>query len=150
MAYVVFCSLLALFTIVADLSRVRLVVEDRYSALAAWTAGWRFVRRRPLRLAWLFVLNVLGQAVILRLWIQVAPGAESTTVLAAALPLLYLALRVAARVALVASETVFFQGDLAHATYTAAPPVLWPDSASVEAIRNLRRAAKSEPRAGVR
>jgi hypothetical protein len=38
-----------------------------------------------------------------------------------------------------ASEIALFQDSLAHAGYTAAPPAAWPESASVEAIRNLPR-----------
>jgi hypothetical protein len=35
-----------------------------------------------------------------------------------------------------ASQTSFFQGALAHAAYTAAPPVVWPESPAAEAIQN--------------
>ena len=35
-----------------------------------------------------------------------------------------------------ASETAFFQGALAHAGYTAAPAVVWPESPAAEAIVN--------------
>ena len=35
-----------------------------------------------------------------------------------------------------ASETAFFQGALAHAAYTAAPAVVWPESPAAEAIAN--------------
>ena len=35
-----------------------------------------------------------------------------------------------------ASETALFQAMLAHAAYTAAPPVVWPDSPAAEAIAN--------------
>jgi len=38
-----------------------------------------------------------------------------------------------------AGEVVFFQGELAHATYTAAPLQMWPDSPAAEAIENLVR-----------
>jgi len=41
-----------------------------------------------------------------------------------------------------ASETVFFQGALAHAAYTAAPALVWPDSPAAETIGN------AEPTAG--
>ena len=44
-----------------------------------------------------------------------------------------------ARVAWMAAEVVFFQGELAHATYTAAPVPVWPDSPAAEALENLRR-----------
>ena len=36
-----------------------------------------------------------------------------------------------------AAEVVFFQGELAHATYTAAPLPTWPDSPAAEALENL-------------
>jgi hypothetical protein len=39
---------------------------------------------------------------------------------------------------LVASATVFFQSRLAHAGYTAAPPLQWPESPAAEAIANHR------------
>jgi hypothetical protein len=35
-----------------------------------------------------------------------------------------------------ATGVVLFQSRLAHAGYTAAPPVVWPESASAEAIGN--------------
>jgi hypothetical protein len=34
---------------------------------------------------------------------------------------------------------VFFQGALAHAAYTAAPPIVWPDSPAAESIINADR-----------
>jgi hypothetical protein len=37
-----------------------------------------------------------------------------------------------------ASQTAYFQSQLAHAAYTAAPAVVWPDSPAAEAISNLR------------
>ena len=35
-----------------------------------------------------------------------------------------------------ASQVSFFQSRLAHAAYTAAPPVVWPDSPAAESIGN--------------
>ena len=43
------------------------------------------------------------------------------------------------RLALAASQVVYFQHALAHADYTAAPLPMWPDSPSAEAIENLAR-----------
>ena len=42
-----------------------------------------------------------------------------------------------------ASETVFFQGALAHAAYTAAPVPVWPDSPAAEMIVNADRTVTS-------
>jgi hypothetical protein len=41
--------------------------------------------------------------------------------------------------ALIGSAMVFFQNELSHAHYTAAPVPTWPDSPAVEAIENLKR-----------
>jgi hypothetical protein len=38
-----------------------------------------------------------------------------------------------------ASEVVFFQGELAHASFAAGPEPIWPDSPAVEAIKAPRR-----------
>jgi hypothetical protein len=35
-----------------------------------------------------------------------------------------------------ASQVAYFQGQLAHRAYTAAPPVVWPDSPAAESIGN--------------
>jgi hypothetical protein len=48
----------------------------------------------------------------------------------------YIVLRHYLKLLFYASETVFFQGALAHAAYTAAPPLLWPDSPAAETIGN--------------
>ena len=42
-----------------------------------------------------------------------------------------------------ASQMAFFQGSLAHAAYTAAPPVVWPDSPAAESIGNAQSVAVS-------
>jgi hypothetical protein len=122
---------------VADFAKVRTVVEDRRSMLGAIGASVRFIRRRPFRVAGLFVLNALAWLVILRLWLSVAPGATAPTWWAFLITEIYLLVRVWAKLAFMASEVVFFQGDLAHAQYTAAPEIVWPDSPAAEAIRNL-------------
>ena len=41
-----------------------------------------------------------------------------------------------------ASEVVFFQGELAHASYTAAAPLIWPDSPAAEALENLTKSGQ--------
>jgi hypothetical protein len=136
--YAVFVLALGLTSLILDVARVRLVVEDRRSVLAAVPAALRFVGRRPVRLAALYTLNVVAILVIVRLWIQVAPGAATGNWQALLASQVYVVLRVWARMALLGSEAVFFQGELAHARYAAAPVPSWPESSSVEAIRNLR------------
>ena len=74
---------------------------------------------------------------ILRLWVQAEPGAGAASWAALFLVLLYLVGRIWAKLAFMASEVVFFQGELAHAGYTASAPQVWPESAAAEAVANL-------------
>jgi hypothetical protein len=134
---VVFLLLLMTVSLVADFAKVRIVVEDRHSILSAVPAAMRFIRRRPLRSVGLYLLNSLAAVVLARLWLQVAPGSAGPDWVALLLAETYFVARLWARLAFMASEVVFFQGELAHAVYTAAPEPVWPDSPAVEAIRNL-------------
>jgi hypothetical protein len=128
--------LLIAATVVIDFARVRAVVEDRLSMLGAVAASLRFVRRRPWRVAALTLLNCVAVLVVLRFQMQVlSPSGEQSPWLL----MLMLVVGVAVRLACLASEVVFFQGELAHAGYTAAPLPIWPDSPSVEAMDNLQR-----------
>ena len=137
--YLVFVSLLVAVNLVADFAKVRAVVEDRRSAISALGAALRFIRRRAARVLALYLLNVIAAAVVLRLWLQMAPGAAAPVWLALLGGQLYILARVWAKLAFMASEVVFFQGELAHASFTAAPEPVWPDSPAVEAIKNLRK-----------
>ena len=106
--------------------------------LAGLAAGLRFLRRRFWRSAGLYALNVVGLLILARLWLQMAVGADGADWLALLVSQVYLVARIWARMAFLGSEAVFYQGELAHAEYAAAPMPRWPDSASVEALRNLR------------
>ncbi|MEZ5317968.1 MAG: hypothetical protein R2752_11260 [Vicinamibacterales bacterium] len=125
---------LALTCLVADYARIRLVVEGRRSAVAALGAAWRFVRRRPGRTAALYLLNVVAGLVPLALWAAAGPAAGGFGGVAIAL---YLVLRAATRLAFIATEIAFFQGELAHAGYTAPAVPIWPESPAVEAMARL-------------
>jgi hypothetical protein len=96
-------------------ARVRIAVEDRRSAVGACLAAFRFVRR-----------HAPGAIAIYALWTGAA--AAVATVSRGGAPILLLPLA--------ASATAFFQSRLAHAGYTAAPPLQWPDSPAAEAIAN--------------
>lgn len=137
--YVVFACAIALVNVVADFAKVRAVVEDRRSMLGALGASLRFIRRRAVRVTGLYLLNAVAFLVILRLWLQVAPSAGDPNWLALLAAEVYLLFRVWAKLAFMASEVVFFQGELAHAQYTAAPEPIWPESPAAEAIENLTR-----------
>jgi hypothetical protein len=135
--YLVFGGLLLGANIVFDYARVRIVVEDRHSALGALLTGARFVRRHPGTLA-LYALNAACFVLLALVYALVAPGAPGGIAfwLAFALGELYILLRHYLKLLFYASQTAYFQGALAHAEYTAAPPVVWPDSPAAEAIGN--------------
>jgi hypothetical protein len=137
-AQLIALAALAIAGIILDFARVRAVVEDRHSMLGALTAGTRFVRRRPVRVLSLSLLNGVAMLVVVRIEFQVGTTVAApwlTTLMSAGLMLL----ATFARLAMFGSEVVFFQGELAHAGYTAAPLPVWPDSPAVEGIENLRQ-----------
>jgi hypothetical protein len=130
---------LVIFTanLIFDYAKVRLVVEDRRSVISALGASLRFLRRRPFRAFGLYLLNALAFLMLLRLWLEAAPQAWESVGWAFLITQIYLLVRIWLRLAFVSSEIVFFQGELAHAGYTARPAHVWPNSASAEAIQNL-------------
>ena len=141
-AYLVFGVLLVLCNIVFDYARVRIVVEDRRSALGAILAGGRFVRRHLAGALLLYVLNAAAFMALIAVYALVAPGAPRSGLsmwLVFGVGELYIVARHYLKLLFYASETVFFQGSLAHAAYTAGPAVVWPDSPAAETIGNADR-----------
>ena len=148
-AVVVAVSLAATWAlaVVGDYAKVRAIVEDRRSALGAIAASIRFIWRRPIQVIALYALNA---AVALIGWtlmpgvLQQLPRGLNTFFAAIGLAI-WLAVLVLVQLGFMATSIAFFQGQLAHAGYTAAPVPTWPDSPAVEAIANLanRRGQKS-------
>ncbi|HXT69738.1 MAG TPA: hypothetical protein VN700_08280 [Vicinamibacterales bacterium] len=135
--YLVFFLAMAFVNLVADFAKVRAVVEDRRSMLSALSSSLRFIRRRFFRTTGLYLLNLAGALIVARLWYASAPSATAAPWLALLVAQVYLLLRIWGRLAFMASETVFFQGELAHANYAAAPEPVWPESPAAEAMRKL-------------
>jgi hypothetical protein len=138
-AYILFGALLIACNIVFDYARVRIVVEDRRSALGAILAGGRFVRRNARGVVVLYALNAGAFLVLIALYAVTAPGAPRSGLsmwLVFGLGELYILARHYLKLLFYASQTVFFQGALAHAGYTAAPAPVWPDSPAAETIGN--------------
>jgi len=144
--FAAFLAALALVNLIVDYAKVRTVVEDRRSVLGALLAALRFVRVRPVRAVGLYALNVLIGIGIGLLWQRgVTAGMPvDGSWLAFGIGQAFLLIRIVARLAFLASEIVFFQRELAHVAYTAAPEIVWPDSPAVEAIRNLAQKTTSE------
>ncbi len=136
--YLAFGTLLIVCNLVFDYARIRIVVEDRRSAIGGLVAGARFVRRHPTTLR-LYLLNGICFVLLALFYALVAPGAPAGAAIWIALALgqIYILLRHYVKLLFYASQVSFFQGSLAHAAYTAAPPVVWPDSPAAESIGNL-------------
>jgi len=137
--YAIFGALLCLCNVIFDYARIRLIVEDRRSAIGALLAGGRFVLRHAMQVLGLYALNALAFLVLVTLYALVVPGApRSGFAMGAVLALgeLYILGRHYLKLLFYASQTVFFQGALAHAAYTAAPVPVWPDSPAAEMIAN--------------
>ena len=122
--------------VVMQFARVRLVVEDRRSALGALLAGIRFIRRNFVSVAILWMIYGVLHVAVGRAanWLTISP----------AHPWIQRGINDAFFALLLWQATLFpyatavalFQSRLAHAGYTAAPPAVWPESASAEAIAN--------------
>jgi hypothetical protein len=136
--YALFGLLLIPCNVVLDYARIRIVVEDRRSAIGAFIAGVRFVRRHR-RVFVLYLLNATAYLALIIFYALVAPGASGSGVqiwLTLAVGEFYVFLRHYLKLLFYASEISYFQGMLAHASYTAAPAVVWPDSPAAEAVLN--------------
>ncbi len=104
----------------------------------ALIAGSRFVRRNRGAL-WLYLMNGGAFLGLVLLYALLAPGAPRSGVrmwLTLGLGELYVFLRHYLKLVFYASETSYFQGAVAHASYTAAPAVVWPESPAAEAVLN--------------
>jgi hypothetical protein len=137
--YIVFLGLVSFWNLVMDYAKVRAVVEDRRSMLGAFLAGWRFVIGHPAKTGGLYLLNGAAFLLVVSTYGLAAPGAAGygrTAWLAFLVGQIYLLIRLAVKLAFYASATSLFQRSLAHAGYTAAPEVLWPESPAAEAIVN--------------
>jgi len=135
--YAVFGAALMAVNIAMDYAKVRLVVEDRRSAVGALSAALGFLARHPGRALGVYALNSAIFLVVLGVWALVAPGAGGTGVsmwVAFAATQAYLLARLTVKLQFLASQTALFQRSLAHAAYTAAPLPAWPESPAAETI----------------
>jgi hypothetical protein len=135
--YVVFGLLLVAANLLVDYTKVRLVVEDRRSVIGALVAAFGFIRRRFGRVAGLYALNTLLSLAVMGVWAAVAPGAgraDWTMWAGLALTQAYVLARLMLKLQFLASQTALFQTSLAHASYTATPAPVWPQSPAAEVI----------------
>jgi hypothetical protein len=135
--YGVFGTALLAVNVLFDYAKVRLVVEDRRSAIGALIAALRFIARNPGRVLGLYALNALTFLALVGVWALAAPGAGGAGAwmwAGFAAGQLYLLGRLMIKLQFLASATALFQTRLAHAAYAAAPVPSWPDSPSAELI----------------
>ncbi len=135
--YAVFMVLVIGVNLLFDYTKIRVVVEDRRSVLGALLGAWRFVRRRPGATVGLYLVNGALFVAVLGAYAVVAPGVGSAGIdmwTGFLTGQAYIAARVFTKLLFYASETAYFQSQLAHAAYVAAPEPRWPDSPAVEAI----------------
>ena len=135
--YGIFGALLAAVNLTMSYAKVRMVVEDRRSALGALLAALRFCWRRKRAIAGLYGLNVLLFLAVIAVWAGVAPGAGSagpSMWVRFIAGQLYILARLAIEMQFVASQTSLFQSSLAHARYTATPAPAWPESPAAAII----------------
>lgn len=136
--YIGFGAALLAVNLVFDFARIRLVVEDRRSALGALRAALGFIARHTRPVIGLYLLNALLFLALLGVWALAAPdaGASGWTIWVGLVgSQLYILGRLVVKLQFLASQTALFQTSLAHATYTAAPVPVWPESPAAEAIR---------------
>ncbi len=137
--YLLFGAALIASNVVFDYARIRMVVEDRRSAIASLAAALGFIVRRRGRVFGLYAINALVFVVLIGVWALVAPGAGGAGIsmwMGFALGQAYVLARLLLKLQFLASQTALFQGSLAHAAYTAAPEAMWPESPAAEAIRS--------------
>ena len=137
--YGLFAAVLLIVNMLFDYAKIRMVVEDRRSAIGALSAAARFIARQPGAALTLYLLNTLVFFAVIGLYALIAPGADGGFTLWMALLIgqLYIVLRIVVRLMFAASQIALFQSRLAHAGYTAAYVAVWPESAAAEAIRPL-------------
>jgi hypothetical protein len=148
--YAIFGALLVAANMVFDYAKVRMVVEDRRSALGAIGASVAFITRNAAAVVALHAANAIVFVLLIAAWALAAPGAGRSGVLMWAGVLgtqLYIVARLLVKLQFLASETALFQSRLAHARYARAPAPVWPQSAAAEAIVSARRSEPHVPSA---
>src|SRR5258708_2587605 len=126
--YAIFLSALFAVTVMVDSARVRVVVEDRRSAIGALLAGARFVRRNLAAAGGLYLLNGILFLAAIAFYALVAPAATLPAWLALIIGGTYIVLRHFLQLTFYPSQTPLFQARPAHAAYTAAPPIQLPET----------------------
>ena len=137
--YALFGAILVLVTSLFDYARVRVVIEERRSALGAFAAGARFVRRHLAAVAVVYLLNSALFLALVTLYALLAPSVPGQGIAlwsALFFGQAYIIMRHYLKALFYASNCALFQSSLAHAPYAGAPRPVWPETPAVESIIN--------------
>ena len=135
--YATFAVLLLPINMVFDYAKIRAVVEDRRSMVGAVLAALRFIRRRPQATVGLYLLNGGLFLAVLVAYAALAPGSGGggpSVWVGFAVGQAYVLARLFTKLVFYASQTAYFQSQLAHSEYVATPSAVWPDSPAAEAV----------------
>ena len=135
--YLAFGLLVGACNLIFDYAKVRTVVEDRWSMLAAVAGAVRFIWRNLGAAVALYAADVLLFLAIVAAYAAVAPGAGGggwSVWWGLVVSQLYVLARLWVKLVFWASETALYQGRLGHAQHVASPLPRWPESPAVEAI----------------
>jgi hypothetical protein len=144
--YFLFGGVLLALNLIVDYAKVRIVVEDRRSAIGAISAAVRFIRHHPREVMTLYALNSLTFLGLIAVWALIAPGVGGAGLsmwTGFVLAQLYIVARLLLKLQFIACQIALFQANLAHASYTSAPVAVWPDSPAAEAIGSSLPAAEA-------
>ena len=131
--FVAVTAVLFTISVVVTYAQVRMVIEDRRSAFGALLAAARFVRRNPAALVLHAILAAAAAAVNFALSRVLIGTVEFSIVRVGAAEGLIVVQYLLVLLAWAAGAALF-QSRLAHASYTAGPPLAWPESPASEAI----------------
>lgn len=115
--------------LVFDYAKVRLVVEDRRSAVGAIGAAVAFLKRNLVSAALMYAIELVLLVVVAAAFRSIGGGEWNATAI------VYVGARLWTRLLFWASETALFQSRLAHAGYVARPEAVWPDAPVAEGLR---------------
>jgi len=123
--------------LIFDFAKIRLVVEDRRSALGAFHAAVRFVARNPVGSVAVYIGSAMVFALSFALSALLLPGpgrVGPSMWLSVAVAQAFVIARIWTKLVFWASEAAWFQSRLAHAGYVSKPLPEWPDSVLAEGL----------------
>jgi hypothetical protein len=138
--YATFAILLLPINMVFDYAKIRAVVEDRRSMVGAVLAAIRFIRRRPHATVSLYLLNGGLFLAVLSAYAVLATSPSSggpSMWFGFAVGQAYVVARLFTKLVFYASQTSFFQSQLAHSKYVATPTAIRLDSPAAEAVGTI-------------